>query len=165
MEQIDRSRSCCFTGHRPSKMGLPEEKLKALLWEAIQSAVAAGYTTFITGMAPGVDIWAAEIVLELKQESPELLLVCALPYPRFTGKEDGKSEWPRRAGKILQQADAVVEVSPRYLHSGVYQLRNIWMVDHASLVIAAFNGEPGGTHNTILYARRKGIEVHYLPME
>ncbi len=165
MDQIDRSRSCCFTGHRPSKMDLPEEKLKSCLLDEIRSAIFAGYTTFITGMAPGVDIWAAEIVLQLKKEYPSLQLVCALPYPRFIGNEDGKSEWPRRAGKILRHADAVVEVSPRYLHPGVYQLRNIWMVDHASLVIAAFNGETGGTHNTILYARRQGVEVHYLPIK
>jgi hypothetical protein len=31
------------------------------------------------------------------------------------------------------------------------------MVDHSSLVIAVFNGERGGTKNTLDYAKRKGV--------
>ncbi len=33
------------------------------------------------------------------------------------------------------------------------------MVDHAALVIAVFNGQPGGTKNTVDYAERTGIPV------
>ena len=40
-----------------------------------------------------------------------------------------------------------------------YQKRNEWMVDHSSRVIAFFNGEPGGTANTIDYARKRGVDV------
>ena len=35
------------------------------------------------------------------------------------------------------------------------------MVDHSALVIAVFNGEPGGTLNTIKYAQQNQIEVLY----
>ena len=55
---------CCFTGHRPEKLSLSETEVKPLLEKAIDTAIQNGYTTFITGMAPGVDIWAAEIVLK-----------------------------------------------------------------------------------------------------
>ena len=34
------------------------------------------------------------------------------------------------------------------------------MVDHSGLVIAAYNGEAGGTQNTIQYADRCGIPVY-----
>ena len=33
------------------------------------------------------------------------------------------------------------------------------MVDRSSRVIAFYNGESGGTRNTILYAESKGVEV------
>ncbi len=59
---------------------------------------------------------------------------------------------------LLKEADLVVPVSKHY-HKGVYQIRNEWMVDHSSRVIAYYNGEPGGTKNTIDYAEKKGIEV------
>ena len=33
------------------------------------------------------------------------------------------------------------------------------MVDHASLVIAVWNGSPSGTANTLRYARQKSVEI------
>ena len=64
-----RSHRCCFTGHRPEKIGIPEEMVIDLLDKAISEAIRAGYSTFISGMARGVDIWAAEIVLVERLEA------------------------------------------------------------------------------------------------
>ena len=61
-----RSHLCCFTGHRPEKIGIPDETVIALLDKAISEAIQSGYRTFISGMARGVDIWAAEIVLKYR---------------------------------------------------------------------------------------------------
>jgi uncharacterized phage-like protein YoqJ len=36
-------------------------------------------THFISGMAIGIDIYAAQIVLDLKKQYPYLILECALP--------------------------------------------------------------------------------------
>lgn len=33
------------------------------------------------------------------------------------------------------------------------------MVDHAARVIAVYNGESGGTRNTVAYAKRNGVPV------
>ena len=55
---------CCFTGHRPNKLVYSEDEIKSLLEKAIEKAISYGYVTFITGMAQGTDIWAAEIVIE-----------------------------------------------------------------------------------------------------
>ena len=35
--------------------------------------------------------------------------------------------------------------------------RNRYMVDHASVLLAAYNGSPGGTMNTTLYAMALSI--------
>ena len=64
METEKRLHRCCFTGHRQEKLSLSEAEVKTLLEKAIDMAIQNGFTTFITGMASGVDIWAAEIVLE-----------------------------------------------------------------------------------------------------
>lgn len=61
-----RKHRCCFTGHRPNKLKIPEKKLAKLLEAEIRLAIDGGYTTFITGMAKGVDLVAAEIVLRLR---------------------------------------------------------------------------------------------------
>ncbi|MCQ2287252.1 MAG: hypothetical protein MJZ76_10350, partial [Bacteroidales bacterium] len=40
-----------------------------------------------------------------------------------------------------------------------FQVRNKWMVDRSNLVIAVYNGESGGTRNTIKYAEKHGIKI------
>lgn len=40
-----------------------------------------------------------------------------------------------------------------------FQLRNVWMVDHSSRLIACWDGEPGGTANTIQYAKRRNTAI------
>jgi uncharacterized phage-like protein YoqJ len=43
------------------------------------------------------------------------------------------------------------------------QRRNRYMVDHASLLIAVFDGQSGGTQNTIQYAMERGLEIVDIP--
>ena len=81
-----RLRRCCFTGHRPGKLDIDEEEVKKLLEKAVDDAISKGYVTFITGMAIGTDIWAAEIILKRKKKNKEIHLVCALPHPDFDSR-------------------------------------------------------------------------------
>ena len=155
-EQEKRLHRCCFSGHRPEKLNEPEADIKQWLSAQIDSAIAAGYTTFISGCAMGVDIWAAQIVLQKKQQNPSLRLIAATPWPGFSNK--WSIDWQVQYSDLLKNADLIVPVSNHY-HKSVFQLRNEWMVDHSNRVIAYFNGAPGGTKNTIDYAASKGIEV------
>ena len=152
-----RSHRCCFTGHRPDKIELGEKEIKPMLEKAIDKAIENGYITFITGMAMGVDIWAAEIVVDRKKYNKELHLVCALPHPGF---ETRRSIFEKmRFNKIVKNADIVREINSHYF-TGCYQVRNEWMVDRSSLVIAVFNGQRSGTKNTVDYALRKGVIIN-----
>ncbi len=151
-----REHRCCFTGHRPGKISLKEREMKRLLETAIDAAIAHGYVTFISGMAQGTDIYAAEIILEKRRTNNDLHLICALPHPDF---ESRRSLYEKlRFERIIRKADFVKEVNDHYF-TGCYQVRNKWMVDHSSLVIAVFNGQKGGTKNTIDYAVQKGIRI------
>lgn len=151
-----RKHRCCFTGHRPEKLSLSESEVKPLLEKAIDNAIADGYVTFITGMAKGTDIWAAEIVLEKKKQNDTLHLICAVPHPDFEKRRGFFEE--QRYDRIIKNADYVTTISDHY-YKACYQKRNEWMVDRSSLVIAVWNGQPSGTKNTIDYANRKGIRV------
>ena len=151
-----RLHRCCFTGHRPDKMEIGEKEIKPLLEKAIDDAIADGYVTFITGMAMGTDIWAAEIVLERKKRNNDLHLICALPHPNFESRRSMTEKM--RFNKIIKKADLVKEINDHYF-TGCYQVRNEWMVDRSNLVIAVFNGQKSGTKNTVDYAKRKGVNV------
>ena len=93
-------------------------------------------------------------------QNPEIKLICAVPYPGFElGRKD---EWTERILRIMFEADTTKFVRERYSRD-VFQIRNIWMVDHSSLLIAAYDGEAGGTKNTIDYALREGhCQIQYI---
>ncbi len=158
-EAEKRQRRCCFTGHRPQKLRRSEREIKIELERAIRDAIANGYSTFITGMAYGVDIWAGEIVIRLREANPELHLIAAVPFPDFYAR--WSNEWKRQYSALLERADLVKTICPSY-NAGAYQRRNEWMVDHSAQVIAVFNGEKSGTKNTIDYAQKCGVQVEII---
>ena len=150
-----RLHRCCFTGHRPEKLNRSEVEIKKDLKGAILQAIDDGFVTFITGMARGVDIWAGEIILQLRKNNPNLHLIAASPYDGFESR--WSADWQRRYKDILDQADLVRFVCNGYSKS-CFQIRNEWMVNRSARVIAVYNGEPGGTRNTIEYAERNKVE-------
>ena len=158
-EKEKRKKRCCFTGHRPQKLTRSEGAIRHDLEKVIVKAIEAGYTTVITGMAYGVDIWAGEVVVRLREENPELHLIAAVPFDGFESR--WSREWKERYAELLGKADLIRYICPAY-HAGAYQRRNEWMVDHSALVIAVFNGEKSGTKNTIDYAARCGVQVQYI---
>ena len=103
-------------------------------------------------MARGVDIWAAEIVLRLRESNPAIHLVAASPYRGFEIR--WSADWQSRYNAILQQADLVKFICPGYSRD-CFQRRKEWMINRCSRVIAVYNGEPNGTWNTIEYAKQK----------
>ena len=151
-----RLHRCCFTGHRPEKLRCGEAQAKILLDSAIRHAVSDGYTTFITGMARGIDIWAGQTVLKQRALNSDIKLVAVSPYKGF--EEKWPDEWKQQYSFLIRWADAVRYLFPAYSRE-VFQKRNDWMVNRSSLVIAFYNGEPGGTRNTLRYAKRQGVPV------
>ena len=158
-ESVKRQYRCAFTGHRPEKVIGSEGKIIVQLRREIEKAIADGYKVFLTGMSRGVDLWAADIVLELRRYNKDLKLVCVIP---FEGMEDWwTADWKKHYDLVRRQADFVWVLSDRYSKEA-YQSRNQWLVDHASRLIAIFNGSPSGTGNTIRYAREMGVATHII---
>ena len=92
-----RMDTVCFTGHRPEKLTQTEEQIRSALRTGIDRACKWKYTTFITGMAQGVDLWAADEVLALRKDHPEIKLICAIPFEGYADKWD--PEWKKVARK------------------------------------------------------------------
>ena len=150
-----RLHRCCFTGHRPEKLIRSEAEIKKDLEAAILQAINDGFVTFITGMARGVDIWAAEMVLQLRKQNPNLHLITASPYEGFESR--WTEDWKVRYNTVMEQADLIRYVCKGY-SKACFQIRNEWMVDRSARVIAVYNGEPGGTRNTIEKKKKNKVE-------
>ena len=155
-EETLRQSTCCFTGHRADKLHRSEKEIRKDLKEAITQAIDDGYTTFITGMAYGVDLWAGELVLEKRRWNRKLKLVAAVPFQGFESRWSDRCRW--HYNQVLKKANEAHYICDGYA-SFAYQKRNEWMVDHSSRVIAVYNGEAGGTRNTIRYAEKKEVPI------
>ena len=156
---MERSQCCAFTGHRPEKLLGKEAFVIVELRKEIIEAIADGYTTFITGCSRGVDLWAADIVLELQRSNKDLHLVCVIPFPDFDDR--WPVDWKKHILLVKKKADYIQVLEQSY-NPGVYQKRNEYMVDHASRIIAVCDGNPSGTQNTIDYARSQNIPVRLI---
>ena len=156
--------TCAFTGHRPKSFpwGYDENApgcllLKELLTTQISALAERGVTDWLSGMAQGVDLWCAQIVLDLRKKNPALKLHAILPC------EGQESKWTASAQalyrSILEQADEVVYVSREYGANCMLE-RNRYMVDRASILLAVYNGAyRSGTGMTVRYAQKLGREI------
>lgn len=159
-EQEKRQHRCCFAGHRPEGILLSESAAKDWLRFQIQQAIADSFTTFITGMGMGVDIWAAQVVLELREANFSLHLIAVEPYPAFSAK--WSEEWRAAYEQVLKGADLVKRMSQSY-NPGAINARINWMVDHSSRLIAIYNGTKGYTGAFVEYAMAQGLKIDLYP--
>jgi len=158
-----KSNTACFTGHRPNKLpwGYNENMINCKIFKQdlkamIESLINLGITTFFTGMAEGFDMISAEIVLNLKNKFPEIKLIAVIPC---LGQE---IKWnlnqQKRYINLINQCDKKIVLSRQYTQTCMND-RNRSMVDNSSIVIACFNGNPGGTQNTIRYAKQQNCKL------
>ena len=155
-EAEKRLHRVCITGHRPATLSAPAAVVRRKHEGPLRASVPDGSCVWIPGMARGVDIWAAEIVLKEREQNPAIKLICASPYKGF--ERSWSSDWQRRYNNIMDSADLVRFICPGYSRA-CFQIRNEWMVAHSARVIAVYNGEKGGTRNTIEYAKKHGVET------
>ncbi len=156
---FDRKCICCFTGHRPEKLSQSAIKIKKALKKEIERAILEGINVFISGMARGVDLWAAELVLEFKKKNPKIMLICAIPYKGF--EKNWSIEWRNLYCEILSKAD-LIRIFYTSFNYAAFDTRNRYMVDHSGRLIAVYNGKKGGTRNTILYAKKQKIRIYMI---
>ena len=154
--KIDIEHACSFTGHRPERLSGSKEDVKKWLTDQIKKAVDDGYTEFISGMQRGVDLWAAEVVIELKKQNNSLRLIAASAFEGMEKEWD--SLWQKRYYHVFDSADEKIYISENPGRRAFFQ-RNHWMVDHSNRLIGVYTGAPGRTKETIGYAKEKKREI------
>lgn len=163
-----RQISCCFTGHRPGKLpwGYDEEDprclaLKRRIADAAEAAYEEGYRHFLCGMALGCDLYFCEAVLALREARPGVTVEATIPCP--TQADAWAPDQRERYKRLVEACDFETLVSAQYTPYCM-QRRDRYMVDHSSLLIAAFDGTPGGTQYTMQYAMSRRVSIVDLPL-
>lgn len=143
--------SCTFTGHRELK-----DLDFALLDRVILHLVKNGVTRFLCGMAQGFDLIAAESVIALKSDYPDVELVACVPC-------EGQSRYFSAADKarydrVIKNCSEVIVLSEEY-YQGCMHFRDRFMVDNCDLVVCYLRKKSGGTYYTVKYARSQGKKI------
>lgn len=162
---IQRSKTCCFTGHRPQffpwggNTGDPAAvKMLYALESEILQAIADGYTTFLYGGALGVDTWAAEIVLRLRRNLP-LTLMAVLPFPGYNADVTENSY-----RQTIGASDRILCVNPARRMAAL-AARDRYMIDHSSRLIAVYDERShihSGTWRALCYAQEKQLNIRQI---
>lgn len=150
-----KNRTVCFTGHRkipPKRMTSLARRLRTEIIELIDK----GYLYFGTGGALGFDTLAAQTVLDLKSDYPQIKLILVLPClaQADAWSSDDKSIYE----SIKTNADKVVYISREYTKECMHK-RNRHLVDNSSACICYLTEKTGGTAYTVEYANSKGLLV------
>lgn len=150
-----------ITGHRPPAVG--GYKVPNPIYDSILYGLEAAFQQFkpsyvFTGMALGVDQWAAEVCLNMH-----------IPYVAIIPFEGQDKMWPPHSQAkyhwLLQKAAQKVVVCPGAFEPWKMQKRNEYLINNCHQVVAAWTGAPGGTANCLAYAIKVGKPIHYIQLE
>lgn len=162
----DPSIVCCFSGHRPEKIPFDfspftpnDSTFSSLITLRIHEAYEAGYRVFVTGMARGFDLYAAENVIKYRNRNncaDKVFLVGVSPYRKEIDRLKGADYADYQS--ILYNLDDIIYLNENFTPA-CYKQRNQFMVDHSSRLIACCIDYKSGTGGTIAYARKKGLFI------
>ena len=154
--QSDYPKAAAFTGHRFIRSN-DRQRLKLHLESEIAACYHSGIRYFLCGMAIGFDMLAAETLLAMKTDYPDIQLAAVIPFRGQSCKFNPADK--ERYCSILGKADKVVCLSETYF-DGCFLRRNDYMLRYACHIIAYYNGEPkGGTFYTYRMAERMGLKI------
>lgn len=158
------TKPACFIGPKASNMPYSEksalhEKLEEIMRAEIIKLIRIGVSEFFTGGQTGVDMLAALLIINIREElltTANLNLV--LPYRNiqngFSKLQKDNFDW------ILGSANTVTCLPEKYTHI-CYREANRYMVDKSGFLIAVEDeGKPGKeTQMAIDMAWKKGMNT------
>ena len=151
---ITKEKTCAFTGHRI----LSADFKKSQVADIVKDLIKRGYDTFLVGMALGFDTECFKILVE-ERKSADIRLIACVPcnsQSKFFNKRQ-REEYEF----LLKQADGIIKVSDNYF-DGCMMVRNCFMVDNSTVLVAYLNYNRGGTYRTVKYAAENGVEIIYV---
>jgi len=150
----NREHTVCFTGHR--RITKQDNAALAQLDLLLEILYQQGYRDFLCGGALGFDLYAAERVIALREQHPDVKLIFCLPCA------DQSSHWRaadcKRYEQLLYMSDETRVLSPNY-YDGCMQVRNAYMVDRSYICVAYMARLHGGTLSTVRYAISQDVPV------
>ena len=163
--------SCAFIGCHPTRFHFKYKenyslckKIKAALLEQAKIMYKTGVRRFYIGGALGVDMWAGELLISMK-ESPaykDIEIICVIPFEGHDGRWDTPSK--RRFAKLLSGCDKKI-VAGKTDQLDAHKARSYYMIDCSECLIAVYDDSEkvrSATSQAINYARKRGLKISFI---
>jgi uncharacterized phage-like protein YoqJ len=131
-------------------------ELKRRLYDIAEAVYLSGVRHFLCGMAQGCDMYFCETIIELRERYPDITIEAAIPCETQAAK--WREADRERYFRLVEQCDVETMLQREYT-SDCMSKRNKYLVDNSSVLIAVYDGTFGGTMQTVMYARQKGLEI------
>lgn len=149
------------TGYKPHELGIFTEQhpgieviKHTLRSRIIQLIEVDNIEWFITSGQPGVELWASEIVIDIKKDYPNVSLGILTPfYEQESRWADSTKE---KYYNILEQSDYVDSITKRpYDSPAQLKLKNDFIINKSQGILIVYDDETPGTPNYYLTPARK----------
>lgn len=156
-------KTCCILSHKPNELPYssdetcPQYKLlkNAIKNKATELIEQHGYAHFICGLNLGIDMSAAEIILELQANHPGITLECALACG--TQQQEWNNVQQSRYYHILEQSSKVTLLQFMYTEDCLQKQRN-YLVSNSDCIMVILDSFSGETADVIFaMGRQKDI--------
>ena len=165
-------KSCAVVGPKPTrfKFGYKEDNSlcrkikKAMLRQFRRLYNKKDVHRFYIGGTLGVNLWAGELLLKLKEEPgyENIELVVVLPFSGHDAQWDIRSR--KRLGYLIQNSAELLTIASKNCQASYIAL-NRYLVDHAEYMVAVSEKCTKAEDNsfqTTAYATEKGLEIIYI---
>lgn len=153
------------TGYKPHEIGVFNDKhpgleyiKKALRKNIIQLIENEALEWILISGQLGVELWAAEVTLELQEDFPDLKLAIITPF--LEQEANWKEEKQEYYQFILAQADFVDSLTKRpYENPSQFRMKNQFLINKSNGLLILYDEDTPGSPKYILeIARKKQIK-------
>ncbi|MFH7819392.1 SLOG family protein [Neobacillus thermocopriae] len=159
-----------ISGYKPFELGIFKNNdpavyyIKAAFKKALQSKIDEGLEWILISGQLGAELWAAEVVLDLKVQYPDLKLAIITPFlEQEASWNDNNQEWYHT---ILAQADFVNSVTKKkYENPWQLRLKNQFMIEKSDGLLLLYDQDKEGTPKYIFELGLKYQENNEYPID
>jgi uncharacterized phage-like protein YoqJ len=160
------------TGYKPHELGIFGNKhpgvsiIKKVIMNKLLSLIEDGLEWVIISGQPGVELWAAECVIHLREEYPNVKLGILTPF--LNQEERWKDEMKEQYNVILAEADFVESISKKpYEDSSQLRIKNQYLVQKSDVLVVVYDEETAGSPSyyvteAVKKQEKQGYDIYYI---
>lgn len=152
-----------ITGYKPQELGIFKNNhpgvpyIKKAIENRLIPLIEDGLKWVIITGQLGVELWAAEMVIELKKEYPELKLMVLTPF--LNQEKNWKEETQIYYNSVVSKADFINSITKtEYIAPWQFSLKNKFVLDNTEATILLYDDERESVSKYIKEEAEKRVE-------